>query len=353
MTKKPVLSLRNIEYNLRLLSPRDVAPQCGFSFRIERGTRPTQRRLPYVGRTLTFEEFRDLSKLSNNWYENLRDRYFSTDTPASSPDLYPEPIVPWIAPRLNSEIFRLILRLGQTQKLSQGELLFARGYENEDLFVVCRGVTARGFGNLSQERISLSPPGRLAAGYLNFFSGRNAAEHCYALTDAEVCRCPKRLLNAVLDKDSALAKLCMIQFEYCHLSDRLDLACHSLLDAKDRLKAYLMSWAVVYGDLHREEGEERTWIRMLSPMPMRVQSLIVNASPNWVDRMIHVWRKEDLWRRDREWVLVAPELLQEAYVWVRTLSGIKPDLFPMELCRMLECLREQEANLRRQNSGQV
>ena len=111
---------------------------------------------------------------------------------------------------------------------------------------------------------------------------------------------------------------CVAQFECSALSDRLSFACLFLGDAVLRLKALTATWALNYGSLEKVNGKE--WIRMPVPMTIRVRSQVINATSNWVDRIIAGWRKAGLCRREGEVVFVSTRLIEEGYTWLRSIE---------------------------------
>lgn len=228
------------------------------------------------------------------------------------------PIMPWITPALDPKLEALILRIGARRNFEPGELLFAKDQKIDQLAIVCRGVTAQGIGNFSQYAVGLATPGRIAAGNLNFFSERHAIGRYFALTTAEVCFCPRSLLLSILRRDERLFMSCVAQFECSALSDRLSFACLFLGDAVLRLKALTATWALNYGSLEKVNGKE--WIRMPVPMTIRVRSQVINATSNWVDRIIAGWRKAGLCRREGEVVFVSIQLIEEGYTWLRSIE---------------------------------
>ncbi len=269
---------------------------------------------PGFGRALLLKELRDsMAKYSKRWHESiLRSRNHSTGLSVLES---PFPIMPWLTHALDPKLETLMLRLGERRRLRAGERLFGPGEPIDRIAMVCSGVTARSLGNSDGQAIGLALPGRIAAGNLNFFSGRHAIGRYFALSDCELCFCPQPLLLSVLCADPALFHSCAAQFECAALSDRLAFACLSLLGGEDRLKAFTAAWAASYGELLADG-----WIRMPSPMSLQVRSQVINATPNWVDRISRRWREAALWRREGEWTFARPALLQEAYAWMRGLE---------------------------------
>lgn len=271
-----------------------------------------------------------MAKYSKRWHEAiLKSRNHSSGRSVLES---PFPIMPWLTHALDPRLEALILRLGERRRLRAGELLFGPGEPIDRVAMVCRGVTARSMGNIDGQAIGLAAPGRIAAGNLNFFSGRHAIGRYFALSDCELCFCPQRLLLSVLATDPKLFHSCAAQFECAALSDRLAFACLSLLGGEDRLKAFIAAWAANYGELLADG-----WIRMPSPMSLQVRSQIINATPNWVDRISRRWREALLWRREGERVFARPELLQGAYAWMRSLEeGDNRFSYPVRFVELFE-----------------
>ena len=276
-----------------------------------------------------------MAKLSKAWHKTLIQCSFDSVLDDAI-ERSPVPIMPWITHRLDPDLLSLMLRLGLKRTIRAGNLLFGHSEKIDELIVVRRGITARSMGNLDGRAIGLATPGRIAAGNLNFFSGRHAIGRYFAITDCELCVCPRSLLLSVLESEPRLFKICAVQFECCVLSDRLSFACLSLLDGRERLQAFLATWAVNYGQMLEDEDGSR-WIRMPVPTTIQTQSQIVNTTLNWVDRILHHWRKRGLWRRKGEWIFVSPIVLEEAYRWMRSLEeGDNLFHYPSSLSALIE-----------------
>lgn len=228
------------------------------------------------------------------------------------------PVMPWITHALDPRLLDLVNRVGIVKHLKAGELIFSINQPIDQLVTINKGITARSMGNIDGQAIGLATPGRFAAGNLNFFSSRHAIGRYFAITDCELCFCPHTLLRSVLRTDPDLMYSLSAQFECATLSDRLAFACLSLLGAKDRLKAFTLTWAANYGSLI--QTEEGLRIRMPAPMSLQVRSQVANTTPNWIDRILRGWRESGRWVREGDWVTFDPELLQDTYHWMRSLE---------------------------------
>ena len=88
-----------------------------------------------------------------------------------------------------------------------------------------------------------------------------------------------------------------------------------------------------------EDEAGSRWIRMPVPTTIQTQSQIVTTTLNWVDRILHHWRKRGLWRRKGEWIFVSPIVLEEAYRWMRSLEeGDNLFHYPSSLSALIESL---------------
>lgn len=257
-----------------------------------------------------------MARLSHKWHEMISQSRNGASGKSVLDSSFP--VMPWITHALDPKLEALFLRVGTRRVLPTDALLFEVGEPIDQLVFVCQGVTARSMGNVDERAIGLATPGRIAAGNLNFFSQRHAIGRYFCLTESELCYCPRKLLLDVLKTDVELFSSYVAQLECAALSDRMSFACLALCDSVLRLKAFFASWAANYGTPVSRGG--RACIEMPVPMTLAVQSKIVNSSLNWVDRIIHSWRDEGLWIRKGERVAVDVALLDEAWIWMRSLE---------------------------------
>lgn len=257
-----------------------------------------------------------MARFSQNWYASIVQGKNNTN---SSEAIFSKvPVMPWIHHRLHPLLVRIFLRLGLSKSLKEGERVFSSNERIDHVVLVTKGVTARAIGSTKGDSpaIALSTPGHLAAGNLNFFSGRPAAGHYFAITNAEVAYVPRNILAGLAKQDSFINELLQVQFELASLSDRVGFCCLSLLSTEDKLKALTSTWALNFGTMVFDR-EGRKMIRMPVPLTRKYQVLVTNCSSVWLDKVLHKWIREKNWERDGEFVLVNPELLEPYYHWLR------------------------------------
>ena len=257
-----------------------------------------------------------MAKFSQSWYASIVQGKNNTN---SADAIYSKvPVMPWIHHRLHPILEKLFMKLGIARTLREGEKIFSSKEKVDHVVLVTKGVTGRAIGSTSGETqaIALSTPGHIAAGNLNFFSGRPAAGHYFAVTKAEVVCVPQSILTGVAKQDRIINELLQVQFELASLSDRVGFCCLSLLSTEDKLKALTSTWALNYGTMVYDD-DGRKMIRMPVPLTRKYQVLVTNCSSVWLDKVLHKWIREKNWKRDGEFVLVNPELLEPFYLWIR------------------------------------
>lgn len=257
-----------------------------------------------------------MAKFSQNWYASIVQG--KNNTNASDAIFSKVPVMPWIHHRLHPLLVKIFLKLGITETLKEGQRVFSPNERIDHVVLVTKGVTARAIGSTGGDvhAIALSTPGHLAAGNLNFFSGRPAAGHYFAITNAEVVYVPRNILLGLAKQDRAVNELLQVQFELASLSDRIGFCCLSLLNTEDKLKALASTWALNYGTMVVDK-EGRKMIRMPAPLTRKYQILVTNCSSVWLDKVLHKWIRDKNWKRDGEFVLVCPELLEPYYHWLK------------------------------------
>ena len=144
---------------------------------------------------------------------------------------------------------KALYEVGHRQNVERRRENFSSKEKIDHVVLVTKGVTGRAIGSTSGETqaIALSTPGHIAAGNLNFFSGRPAAGHYFAITNAEVVYVPQTILAGLAKQDRFINELLQVQFELASLSDRVGFCCLSLLSTEDKLKALTSTWALNYG----------------------------------------------------------------------------------------------------------
>ncbi|MFU0842592.1 MAG: hypothetical protein ACFWTZ_08325 [Burkholderia sp.] len=243
------------------------------------------------------------------------------------------PVLPWLTQRVHPAIAAMIEQCGIERELPTGENLFQPGTKIASLVLIESGVTARCLGNphaQAKQAIALATPGHFAAGNLNFFSHRHAIGRYYTLTPAKLIYCPRKLLGALLDKDTKLFKQVVVQFELSSLSDRLGFACISLLGAEDRLKVLFLVWGINFGTLIESRGA--TYIRMPSPLTRQVRASVISSSVYWIDHTLKKWKAAGIWKRDGEWEYCRLSFLKDIYDWLRRAGESSSDYaYPEDL----------------------
>ncbi len=256
-----------------------------------------------------------MPKFSQSWYASIVQGKNLTNNPNAI--FSKVPVMPWLHHRLHPTLVRIFLQLGIQRKLNEGERIFNQNEKIDQLVLCLKGITARaiGPGNECSSAFAISTPGHLAAGNLNFFSGRPAAGHYFALTNAEIVCVPRSILLNLAKQDRNINELLQIQLELASLSDRVGFICLSLLSTEDKLKALCSTWSLNYGEMVKDERQKK-WIKMPVPLTRKIQSRITNCSSVWLDKVLHNWIKKGQWKRDKEFVYVAPELLEPFYHWL-------------------------------------
>ena len=206
---------------------------------------------------------------SGQWFKDIAD---TRDAPWDGLSGPKSPVMPWIHPVLHPEIKSLIERWGVERTLAPKDPVLGASERVDQLVMVKSGITARCVSSpFAQSRLSVAIglPGRLACGNLNFFTGRPCVGRYFALVPSVVVSVPQELVMSLAKKNTEFLLLIAAQFELAALSDRLGFAAETLLDIDERVLAFFMSWASVYGKLTEIDGE--TWVDM--PLILRGRPL--------------------------------------------------------------------------------
>lgn len=257
-----------------------------------------------------------MSNVSPQWLAAIQaGRYYNIDDKDVKHSV---PIVPWIHPTLPIELQNLILKIGRKVSLNRQEKLISLDRSINHLALVTQGVTARNFGNPivgTEVAAAISPPGHLAFGNLNFFSERPAFGHYFALTKAEIIICNKEHLLPALKTQPELFLLLLRHFEGCSLSDRIGFAFMAFAPVEERLKAFVIGWAVHYGKLFYQDNE--AWVKMPVPLTRSNRCLVANASSVSIDTYLKKWRTNGVWNRDGDFVSFPVSFFEDTYSWMR------------------------------------
>lgn len=241
------------------------------------------------------------------------------------------PIAPWIAPPLHPDLQQLLLRIGKRTTVQKKDKLISSHSKIHHLVMVTQGVTARNAGTpfVTSKGSAIAMVGHIAFGNLNFFTNRAAIGHYYALTKAELIVCDKEHLWPVLKAEPELFQLLIKQFEYCTLSDRLGFTLYSFASVEQRLKAFVIGWAMEYAEVFYE-GDEM-WLKMPTPLTRGNLSNIVNASTVSIDSCLTKWKKEGKWHREEDVIYTPVSFFEETYHWLRLTEEPSAYFYPHTL----------------------
>lgn len=256
------------------------------------------------------------------WFDRIQTPAFTlTDTLTRAP-----PIVPWITTPLAPTLRHIVRQLGRIRRIPAQTPLFAR-YENiEHIVITQKGVSGRFLGSpYTQATVSMAvaPPGCLAAGNLNLFTGRAAIGRYITLTKCEMLFCRKEHFLQAIHHDPALLSLLIQQLELINLSDRLGFACASLLTVDQRFQAFLLAWSLFYGC--RQIIQERLWIEVPYPISRRALANILRCSPKWLDTLLKHWQNEERIQRQGSWLWIRADSLNEIIHIIANLEECPPN----------------------------
>ena len=133
-------------------------------------------------------------------------------------------------------------------------------------------------------------------------------------------------------KNTEFLLLIAAQFELAALSDRLGFAAETLLDIDERVLAFFMSWASVYGKLTEIDGE--TWVDM--PLILRGEALryVVNCSSAALERSMTSLKKKGLVVSEADRFRVKLEILKPVHQWLRSAEEASSLPRPEEISRL-------------------
>ena len=227
------------------------------------------------------------------------------------------PIVPWIHPPLHPELQRLLIKMGQRVRLDKNQKLTSTTRKIHHLAMVTQGVTARNFGSptVTPKGAAISPVGHIALGNLNFFTGRAAIGHYFALTKAEVTVVDKELLLPILKTEPELFSLLLKHFECGTLSDRLGFSLYAFGSVELRLKCFIISWAIEFAEVFYKGGE--MWLRMPTPLTRINRCLVTNASSVSIDNCLKKWMGKGVWSRGGDFTTCQVDFFEDGYLWMR------------------------------------
>lgn len=242
-----------------------------------------------------------------------------------------EPVMPWIPPTTPVCLARALKNIGVTITLQAGENLSdafedkgeiaANKYAYEDQLVyINKGIVARtpSASRLTGNKIaslSISPAGRILGGGLDYFFCHPFSTRSYALTKSEVVICSKKLLNQILTSNPVLHQTLHQHFELCHLSNSITLEAISSLPVTERIKLYLLSWAVYWGVLLIDETETE-WIRIPLPLLREDFARLISASRASVDKTFISWKNEGFVYNESPYMFFRSVMIKEMLPWL-------------------------------------
>lgn len=256
---------------------------------------------------------------STHWFKELLKSRVRDDS-----DEYPYSIYPWVAPPLHPRLREVIERWGIVRELAAHDSVLGNATDRVDQVVLVQsGITVRHFGSpyaQAQSNHAFSLPGRLACGNLNFFTHFPCVGRYYALVPSTVSAVSQKLLWDLCRKDSEFLLLLAKEFEMIALSDRLGFGAQIMLNIEDRVLAYLLSWAVMYGELETEGGID--WVCM--PVPVRGVALqnIVVCSSAALERAVGSLKKKGVYEVNAAGARVRLDALKPVHNWIRSQEEI-------------------------------
>jgi hypothetical protein len=279
---------------------------------------------------------------TTEWLASLmQSRYYDIDERRRGLTI---PILPWIHPPVDRGIQALIRKLGIEHSYDKGQRLFTEDERVSQVGLVISGVTARNFGNHSarcEKAAAVSIPGHIACGNLNFFTQRPAFGRYFTLTPAKVVMVPQNTLFGVLKTERALLDKFVRHMECCTLSDRIGLAAMAFIPVDLRMKSFIVSWVLNYGQPYRKDGE--VWVHMPTPLTRSNRSLIANTSTISTDKTLKIWKEGGYWNRTGDWVDFPIRPFEEAWEWIIAAADPSPYDFPKTLEEMLLLFSESHA----------
>ncbi len=269
-----------------------------------------------------------MKKLTDTWDKVLSEyRYSKWNLCGPS-----EPVMPWISPSTPFCLARTLKNIGTTIHLEPGELLTsalespggeipAEKYAHYDhLIYVRRGIIGQtatptsGAGS-KLHSLSITPAGRILGGGLDFYFCHPFRSTRYALTKSEILVCNKEVLKQILDNDDALQQTLQQYFELCYLSNSITLEAISSLGVTERIKLYLLSWAVYWGVLITDSNETQ-WVRIPLPLLREEFSRLISSSRASVDKTITTWKKEGILYTEAPYMYFQSSLVVDMMNWL-------------------------------------
>lgn len=250
-----------------------------------------------------------------------------------------EPIMPWIPPTTPVCLARALKNIGTVITLEPDEEIAPtmRGLEPgtseyvqaDHLIYVNKGIIARTHtkakaADAKLDFLSITPAGRILGGGLDYFFCHPFSSYHYALTKSEIVVCSKKMLNQILAGDAAMNETLRQHFELCHLSSSITLEAISSLPVIERIKLYLLSWAVYWGVLMIDDDGGK-WIRIPLPLLREDFSRLISASKTSVDKVFVMWQKEGRVHTNSPHLFFQADLVKEELPWLCVFDEYRSD----------------------------
>ena len=186
----------------------------------------------------------------------------------------------------------------------------------DKLVLVQSGITVRHFGSpyaQNQNAYAISLLGRLACGNLNFFTSMPCVGRYYALVPSTVTAVSQDLLRAMCRKDSESCITVMQEFEYT-LSDRIAFGATVALSIRDRILAFLLTWATALGTLERIDGA--LWVSMPTPLSNDALRKVIYSSQATFERAWRALREDGIYVADSDRARILLSALEPVHRWL-------------------------------------
>lgn len=251
---------------------------------------------------------------SSKWFEEIARVRDGSDGADRS-----VPLFPWLAPPLARSVRDVIERWGVVRHLRAGDPVLGGQSDRVDKVVLVKsGITVRHFGSSyaqHQSAYAISLPGRLACGNLNFFTSLPCVGRYYALVPSTVTAVSQDLLRAMCRKDAAFCITLLREFESIALTDRIGFGATISLTIRDRILAFLLTWAAALGSLTCIDGA--LWVRIPTPLSNEALRSVIYSSQAAFERAWRRLREEGIYVAENDGARVLLSALKPIHLWLR------------------------------------
>lgn len=261
-------------------------------------------------------------RFSDAWFEALADDRFLG--PWSTPRGPKLPTLPWVTMPMPPELRAFFLLYGEPKRLAPGEMLFPTSQVTGFAYVasgLVGRIAATADGQSGTPAMALAASNSLAAGGLNWLTRRPSVGRYAALAHAEIWYLPhpqaEELLRGI---ESARLHSLLIYLEMLHLSNRLGFALLALLPARQRLEAFFLAWASLYGR-PEFDGAGDLWTVMPAPGRRAAIEAVISVSSVTLDKILQQLMTEGVYERHGDFVRLRVSALQAAHDWMRHVDG--------------------------------